>query len=417
MKKLVGILTVIILILGVIFGYKIVYKASPRDFITKDTRIIYSNENINKKDFTPILALLDDEKSKEKFNSNLKDLKYISKFYIFSDKEFYELSDKSFTGVIDTGYWYFLLLKDIEKYFEQGNDNIYVMKKEAREKYLPELKSDIFMKNYRGLFIISLGEKNLKDFIEKDGKYLYNKEIEESLDSKKDELFGTLIYNNSGTDFYGITTITNSATIKDNKIISNGEIYIDENENDTFKSTKEKRELVKYINKNDIYVSIDDFSKLDKYIFNSFFLGANIDSKAIFAVWKNFLGIDAEEILKEIDGELILKVGNPSFMVKIKEDSHEIKRILTLLKDPDSVFYTDDDIREENGILTIGNFELKENANPYTINDGVFIFGKLNSKDIMGFEGMETSIEGRDQKIVIESEITIDLFKELMREY
>ena len=38
-------------------GYKVVYKASPRDFITKDTRIIYANEGINTKNFNPFVIL------------------------------------------------------------------------------------------------------------------------------------------------------------------------------------------------------------------------------------------------------------------------------------------------------------------------------------------------------------------------
>ena len=71
MKKIVGVVGVIVVILGVIFGYKIVYKASPRDFITKDTRLIYANEGINNKDFLPVLSLIDDPEMKEKLNSNI----------------------------------------------------------------------------------------------------------------------------------------------------------------------------------------------------------------------------------------------------------------------------------------------------------------------------------------------------------
>ena len=58
MKKLVGLIVFIAIILGGILGYKVVYKASPRDFITKETRIIYENEGINTKNFTQLLSLL-----------------------------------------------------------------------------------------------------------------------------------------------------------------------------------------------------------------------------------------------------------------------------------------------------------------------------------------------------------------------
>ena len=183
----------------------------------------------------------------------MENLKYISKFYIFSDKEFYDISEKTFTGVVDTGYWYFLILKNLGKYFEL-KDDIYVLKNEYKEKYLGNVQGDLYLKNYKGLFIFSFGEKNLKDFIAKDGKYLYNKEIEDAIDIKRDNLLGTFIYNNSGTDFYGVNLIINSSTIENNKMISESEIIIDDKESEIFKNSKGNRELIKYLDKNDIKI-------------------------------------------------------------------------------------------------------------------------------------------------------------------
>ncbi len=417
MKKIVGVVGVIVVILGVIFGYKIVYKASPRDFITKDTRLIYVNEGINNKDFLPVLSLIDDPEMKEKLNSNIKNLKYVSKVYLFSDKEFYEMSEKSFTGVIDTRYWYFLMLKEIDKYFDLVNGT-YILKKDIKDKYFPNLGTDVFMKNYKGLFIVSLGEKNLKDFIAKDGKYLYNKEIENTLDTKRDNLLGTFIYNNSGTGFYGINLISNSATIDNDSILSEGEIIIDEQDSGIYKNSKEDRELVKYVEKNDIYISVDDFSRLDRIIFNPLILGANVDSQAIFAIWKNLLGIDIEEILKEIDGEVIFRFYDMSFMIKVKSDAPEIRRVLTLLKDENSAFYVEKRIKEiEKNILVIGDGNFKENSKPYQINREVFLFGEIDSPEIMGVEGMESSIVGENEKIIMKNKISVELFKELINEY
>ena len=416
MKKLIGIVAVVVVILGGIIGYKIVYKLSPRDFITKDTRIIYANEGINNKDFTPILTLIDDAKIKENISLHLKNLKYISKIYMFSDREFYEVDEKSLTVVIDTGYWYFLTLKDIDKYFDLTKD-IYILKKEIKDKYFPDLSGDIFMKNYRGLFFLSLGEKNLKNFIEKDKDYLYNKEIEESIDTKLENLFGTLIYNNSGTDYYGINLITNSVTMEGNKIVSEGEIFIDKEENKIFKSTKEDKELIKYIKENDIYISVDDFSKLDKIIFNPLFIGVNIDSKTMFTIWKNFLGIDIEEVLKEIDGEMILNLDTFSFMVKIKENSPEINRILLLAKDENSPFYIDKKIELKDNIVLIGDIDFEENPKPYKIAREVFLFGEITSIKLAEFEEMNISLKGENGKITIENKVPSEMVKEILNEY
>lgn len=416
MKKLVGLVVFIAIILGGILGYKVVYKASPRDFITKETRIIYANEGINTKNFTPLLSLLDDEKEKEELISEMANLKYISKFYIFSDKEFYNVGEKSITGVVDTGYWYFLILKNLNKYFDL-KDNVYILKKEYREKYLKNTNSDLYMKNYKGLFIFSFGEKNLKDFIAKDGKYLYNKEIEDTLDIKRDSLLGTVIYNNSGTAFYGVNLLINSGTVENGKVISDTKIVLDEKESEILKNTKENRELIKYLGKNDIYISVDDFSKLDKIIFNPMVIGANVDSKAVLNLWKNLLGIDIEEILKEIDGEVIYKIENNSFMVKIKDEAPEIRRVLAMVTDKNSSLNTGFKIEEKDGIIKIGEDKFEENIKPYSLDIDTFIYGELDSVNVVGFNGIEAKIHGENNKIDIKVTIPVEVFKEIMKKY
>lgn len=416
MKKIIGFIAVVVLILGIVLGYKVVYKASPRDFITKDTRIIYANEGINTKNFTPLLSLIEDEEEKKELSSEMENLKYISKFYIFSDKEFYDISEKTFTGVVDTGYWYFLILKNLGKYFEL-KDDIYVLKNEYKEKYLGNVQGDLYLKNYKGLFIFSFGEKNLKDFIAKDGKYLYNKEIEDAIDIKRDNLLGTFIYNNSGTDFYGVNLIINSSTIENNKMISESEIIIDDKESEIFKNSKGNRELIKYLDKNDIYVSVDDFSKLDRVIFYPLVIGADMDSKAIFSLWKNILGIDIEEILKEIDGEVLYKLDEQSFMVKIKDEAPEIRRVLTMLTNENTSFYLGNKFEEKDGIIRIGESNFEENKNSFNISKDTFIYGEIDSPKVMGFEGIEAKIQGENKKVNMKVTIPVEVLKEITREY
>lgn len=416
MKKIIGFIAVVVLILGIFLGYKVVYKASPRDFITKDTRIIYANEGINTKNFTPLLSLIEDEDEKKELSSEMENLKYISKFYIFSDKEFYDISEKTFTGVVDTGYWYFLILKNLGKYFEL-KDDIYVLKNEYKEKHLGNVQGDLYLKNYKGLFIFSFGEKNLKDFIAKDGKYLYNKEIEDAIDIKRDNLLGTFIYNNSGTDFYGVNLIINSSTIENNKMISESEIIIDDKESEIFKNSKGNRELIKYLDKNDIYVSVDDFSKLDRVIFYPLVIGADMDSKAIFSLWKNILGIDIEEILKEIDGEVLYKLDEQSFMVKIKDEAPEIRRVLTMLTNENTSFYLGNKFEEKDGIIRIGESNFEENKNSFNISKDTFIYGEIDSPKVMGFEGIEAKIQGENKKVNMKVTIPVEVLKEITREY
>lgn len=412
MKKIVGFIAVVVLILGIFLGYKVVYKASPRDFITKETKIIYANEGISSKNFTLLLELFDKEKVSG-LNSEISNLKYISKFYVFSDKEFYAINEKSFTVVVDTGYWYFFLLKNLGRYFEL-KDDLYVLKREYKDKYLPKLKTDLFMKNYKGLFIFSLGEKNLKDFMVKDKKYLYNKEIEERLDLQRDNLLGTFIYNNTEVDFYGLDYLINSVDIKDGKLISDIELVLDKEKNEIFKNNKNERELLKYFGKNNIYFSVNDFSKLDKLLFNPFVTGVNIDIKSILILWKNLLGIDIEKILKEIDGEVLYRVDENSFMIKIKDEAPEIEKVLKMLGDENSAFYIGRKIEKKDGIVIIGDSKFDERTKVVALSDETFVYGKLESFEFMGFEGVEATIHGEDQNVKIKLIIPVEEFKKMV---
>ncbi|STO32171.1 Uncharacterised protein [Fusobacterium necrogenes] len=412
MKKIVGFIAVVVLILGIFLGYKVVYKASPRDFITKETKIIYANEGISSKNFTLLLELFDKEKVSG-LNSEISNLKYISKFYVFSDKEFYAINEKSFTVVVDTGYWYFFLLKNLGRYFEL-KDDLYVLKREYKDKYLPKLKTDLFMKNYKGLFIFSLGEKNLKDFMVKDKKYLYNKEIEERLDLQRDNLLGTFIYNNTEVEFYGLDYLINSVDIKDGKLISDIELVLDKEKNEIFKNNKNERELLKYFGKNNIYFSVNDFSKLDKLLFNPFVTGVNIDIKSILILWKNLLGIDIEKILKEIDGEVLYRVDENSFMIKIKDEAPEIEKVLKMLGDENSAFYIGRKIEKKDGIVIIGDSKFDERTKVVALSDETFVYGKLESFEFMGFEGVEATIHGEDQNVKIKLIIPVEEFKKMV---
>lgn len=44
MKKRYILLFVIVVFIGFLAGYRFLYKVSPREFITEDTKIIYANE-------------------------------------------------------------------------------------------------------------------------------------------------------------------------------------------------------------------------------------------------------------------------------------------------------------------------------------------------------------------------------------
>ncbi len=66
----------------------------------------------------PLINVAGKEADYKKFEETKK---YISKIYAFSDSDFYNKDIKS-AVVVDTGYWYFFILKDSVKYFDKDGE-------------------------------------------------------------------------------------------------------------------------------------------------------------------------------------------------------------------------------------------------------------------------------------------------------
>lgn len=416
MRKIIGFIVVILIIVGGILGYKVVYKVSPRDFITKETRVIYANEGINTKDFNQFLPFLDPD-VREKFRTEIKNLKYISNIYFYSDKEFYEINDKNITMVLDPGLWYFLALKEIGKKFD-FKDGVYILKNEIKEKYKDKIGSqDIFMKPYRGVFILSLNEKNIKDLIEKDGKYFYNKEIENTLDLTRDNLIGTLIYNNQGNEFYGIQLLTVTGKIEDERLKGEIKLIFDEQSSKKYATTSREKELAKYVNRNDLYLSVDDFSIFEEFIFNPYIFGDGLDKQTMIAIWQGFFGVNISDMLKEVDGEAVFKYEDSSIMFKMKPDFSETKKFLELLNQNNSVLAIDGNISVEGNIIKVGRDEFKENPHPYIIPKDSFIFGEFDFTPIISTEDLKINVNGKDREIELKVDMSIRAVQEFTKGY
>lgn len=158
MKKRYILLFVIVVFIGFLAGYRFLYKVSPREFITEDTKIIYANEGIADKDFREIMPLINAVGKDTDYGKFEETKKYISKVYAFSDSDFYNREIKT-AVVVDTGYWYFFILKDSMKYFDKDGE-FYRLKSKYMKKY--GLEKEIYMLFHRGLIIFSENKSVLK---------------------------------------------------------------------------------------------------------------------------------------------------------------------------------------------------------------------------------------------------------------
>lgn len=411
MKKRYILLLVVVIFIGFLAGYRFGYKVSPRDFIAEDTKIIYANEGISDKDFkgiTPLISAAGKEIDYKKFEEAKK---YISKIYAFSDSDFYNKDIKS-AVVVDTGYWYFFIVKDSVKYFDKDGE-FYRLKSKYMEKY--GLKKDVYMSFHRGLIIFSENKAVLKKIINKKGTY--NAKIENIIDETRDNLLGTLIYNNTKTKDLGIEVISLTGTIDKNIVKLQGKITGDKDIFAAFNEQPEERKLLKYTGKNILYLSMKDFSKLEKLIFNSYTLGNNKD--LILAMWQGFIGAKPSELLREIDGEIIADSNNATVMIPLK-DAEKVRKAL-------SIFRTEDGYRISNrarlffkdeNTLIYGKDSFVENTQPAALLRGQFLYGSLDIYSNFGIEelkGTDLNITGIGSEITFEAETDSKNIEKLLR--
>lgn len=411
MKKRYMLLLVVIVIIVFLAGYRFGYKVSPREFITEDTKIIYANEGIADKEFKEIIPLLNAVGKEADYGKFEEVKKYISKIYAFSDSDFYN-SELKTVVVVDTGYWYFFILKDSVKYFDKDGE-FYRLKNKYMEKY--GLKKDIYMCFHRGLIIFSENKSVLKKIINKKG--IYNAKIENIIDETRDNILGTLIYNNTKTKDLGIEVISFTGTIDKNLVKLQGKIAGDKEVFTVFNNQPEERKLLKYTGKNILYLSMKDFSKLEKLIFNSYTLGNNKD--LILAMWQGFIGAEPSELLKEIDGEIVVDSNNASIMIPLK-DTEKVRKAL-------SVFKTEDGYRISNRVrlffkdentLIYGKDSFIENTSLVTLVRGQFLCGSLDIYSNFGIEelkGTDLNIAGIGNEITFEAETDSKNIEKLLR--
>ncbi|MGL5087954.1 MAG: hypothetical protein ACRC6Z_00605 [Cetobacterium sp.] len=163
-------------------------KENPRVYLNNRINLAYVNEEINNKDFSNIINVLN--KSEFKVDLKIKEsLKYIKGIYILSDSSF--ISDKkTCVGIIDFGYIYPFVKFKIEKYFDKVDD-MYSLKEEYRKKYISG--NTLYLKIEKGNFIIATRQKDIEKVI-KSEKYL-NQNILKILGKEKENNLGVLILN------------------------------------------------------------------------------------------------------------------------------------------------------------------------------------------------------------------------------
>lgn len=418
MKRILGvIIAILIIVVGALVGYKFIYKLSPREFITDETRVVYALENISAKDIDKIKSIIIDDKIKDQLEKNKDNLKkYVSSIYMYINKDLDEIrsGEMPIVFICDPGYYYLAVAADIDKYFEKVEDGVYVTKADKNGKYVTGKK--MYLKPYRGLFIFAENPDMLKSFIAGKEKHVYRKNIEEALDENRDSLLGVAVYESPKTEMFGIEYVTFTGNIENENVITNYGIHLNEDTKNLVKNTTNNRELIKYVGENDIYIAVDDFSKLENIIFNPLVIGQSMDKDTIISLWKTLLGIDIRAMMREIDGEIVVTSvfsDNIGAVVKLKSQSPEIRNMIDLVKTQGEILGIENMADIKDDILTLGNVEIEENSDKYSMPKGTFIFADLHGPYPLEIPDVNVKIVGQDGVVNIEITMTEETLREL----
>lgn len=356
LRKLKKLIISIVFLVIVFIGYRIFTKKSPIDFVKTDTKAIIVMNKMSSKNFKELEPVLKDFMEKKDIEELDKNRKYISKIYIISDNELYEQSI-DFVAIIDPGIYYYLAINQWEKYFVK-TDGIYKTKEEYKEKVKGILPgADTVYADYKGgLFFVSNKTEYLKKYLAESKEK--NKNVETIIKENKSNLY-TFIYNNNKTKELGVDFITLTATLKNKEIIQNIKFHLNETIYSFLDYQPSKRRLKNSITNDSVYISMEDFSKLEKVIFNQYGLDTSMGSA--FSLGIAFLGVDIKKELQNIDGEMLIDLNNGKISIALK-DVEQVKKLYgklgKLMISNDKIVNIDSDKK----ILTI-NLGLDEKNN------------------------------------------------------
>ena len=215
----------------------------------------------------------------------------------------------------------------------------------------------------------------------------------------------------------GIEAVSLTGTIDKDVVKLQGKIIGDKDVFAAFNDQPEERKLLKYTGKNTIYLSMKDFSKLEKLVFNSYTLGNNKD--LILAMWQGFIGTKPSDLLKEIDGEIIADTNNATMMIPLK-NAEKVKKALSMFKTEDGyrisnrarLFFKDENT------LVYGKDSFVENPHPAVLVRGQFLYGSLDIYSNFGIEelqGTDLNIAGIGNEVTFEAEINSKNIERLLR--
>ncbi|WP_163467879.1 hypothetical protein [Fusobacterium sp. IOR10] len=402
MKKVISlIISLLVTLLVIIIGFEFYYKDSVESFVNDKATIIYYNKNINKKSLSKLEDLFEiDIENENEIIKNIKDLCFVSQSKIYE-------KNKNGVFIIDLGKYYPIAILEINDYFNESKNGYYILKNENK-KYMGKVLNsgdEIYLKNYKGLFIIGKDENEIEKAIESSSKN--NSKLKEIMEEKSENKLGTVIINQGRERYLGIDMLVVSGDIKDESTISlDGEIYMEKDFLKMLKPQPEKRSLLKYLGNNKIYLSGKNIDKFDTFIFRM--LSTRLSNFTIAELIQGFFMNEGGDLFSKLNGEVIIDTESGNYLFGLKPLTNGI-RLELFLKNLDKVSIKKDLLGNQYLLIGEDVFDSKGNENSKKeLKKDQVMFGKFK------YKYMDINCNGylEEGKLRIKSEIKIDKNRE-----
>uniref|UniRef100_UPI0035653483 hypothetical protein n=1 Tax=Ilyobacter sp. TaxID=3100343 RepID=UPI0035653483 len=304
-------LSMLAFVLVLLAGYKYIYHIPGKKFLVKDTRAVYVNENFNRKKIKPLQELLVKIGKEDQIEELKKEKKYIKNIYILYFGSI-ELLDEHKVGVLDPGLMYPLFKSRLGKYFDKSGD-YYLLKEKYRDKY--SSGKEVFLKGYRGYFLISDSKEDLEGVLSGIGET--NENILALKKRGKSNIFGKILLDASGTkgELWGVKGSVLTGNYESGKVYADNKIVGEGGVIDLFKNQPQERKMEKYLGENRVYISSGDFGKAAKI----FTASIPKEQRVLFDLWESFSGGSIEAFLGDIDGEIVGDIENNQWIIPLKD--------------------------------------------------------------------------------------------------
>ena len=362
-KTLKNILGAVGLLVVLIVFYLLTFQMSHEKLVIKETRSIVSVGDLDGKKMKSYYELY--EKA-TKINS--KEVKQYTKYIKGLDLIYYndstpenQVEDKEIM-VINIGWLYQIAKFKQGEYFDDLGKNYFSLKdiyqNQLFEKYGVEKK--IYMTNYKGYYFISDDVMKLSDYM----RLLVKKEVNKNITSKMNgDTLGEAVIDLDDV-VKGLTALKINLNYEKNELTLNGYIYGDIELSKHFEGLDSKdRKFIKYMGKDRIYITNQNFGELTTFIRGSI----DSDMNSMLSLIKMFTGKDLEDYMKQIDGELVYDYLSDQLILPVKETKDFIN-LLNILAQKNG----------DNYILSNGSIvEIKDNVIYY---NGRMLEGDITPK-------------------------------------